>query len=99
MFPNSVYYLINEDQYWYDVLELEHNKCSLVGTTEGKGCSFFVLQTAYEQVKEAKEAARDLFKSVTRKLVDEAPCKSQKLSLIRKVRSQIVSRNANIPYS
>ncbi|KAJ7353745.1 hypothetical protein OS493_032615 [Desmophyllum pertusum] len=45
-------------------------------------CIIFV--TAYEQVKEAREAACDLFENVTRQLIDETPKLSQELCLNRK---------------
>ncbi|KAJ7353766.1 hypothetical protein OS493_032637 [Desmophyllum pertusum] len=45
-------------------------------------CIIFV--TAYEQVKESREAACDLFENVTRQLIDETPKLSQELCLKRK---------------
>lgn len=44
------------------------------------------LQTAYEQVKEAKEAACDLFGNVTRWLIEETPRMGLELCVSRKVR-------------
>ena len=43
------------------------------------------IQAAYELMKEAKEAACDLFTNVTKQLIDETPRRSQELCLVRKV--------------
>lgn len=46
---------------------------------------FFLTQTAYEQVKEAKEAASDLFKELVKIMIDYAPQLGVDFSNARKV--------------
>lgn len=43
-------------------------------------------------MKEAKEAAYDLFTNVTKQLIDEAPRRSQELCLVRKVNKHFINK-------
>lgn len=53
-------------------------------------CFYVLIQTAYEQVKEAKEAAYDLFKELINAMIDSAPHMGIKYSNARKVRQEVL---------
>ena len=58
--------------------------------------SFLLTQTAYEQVKEAKEVATDEFKELIKVMINFAPFMGKEYSKARKIRQESLMESFNM---